>query len=151
MCSDKNWIHNYFFCTLILHLLLWKISYMNNKVIIFRNMIPSTFIVYLTQFSPKLTSHANFYSSSRNLMKWDSGALHAQGPSLTWHKSGMVVHIYNSSAQKVKEGLEVQGYPQFHSKLKATLEYMRSCEGEGKAEGGAGVGREGNLLKYDLL
>lgn len=58
--------------------------------------------------APKLTSHVNIYSSSRNLMKWGSGILHAQGPSLTWHKLGVAVHTYNSSAQKVKERLETE-------------------------------------------
>lgn len=62
------------------------------------------------------------------------------------------MHTYNSS-NHVKEGLvEVQGYPQFHSKLKASLGYMRSCEGEGgKAEEETEEEREGNLLKYDLI
>lgn len=62
------------------------------------DIIAYTFIHSLfNQFSTKLTSHANFYSSSRNLMKWGLGyssvgrllALYsAQDPSHAQYKLG---------------------------------------------------------------
>lgn len=107
-----------------------KIKFLNRIIMSYpwdhipRDIIPYTFIVYLTHSPPRLL---HMLTSTPSPEIWWNGiwgiALLADclpsmhNITLAQHKPGVA-------------GLESQSYPQFHSKLQARLEYLLSCDGK---------------------